>query len=381
MKNMKTHMKLTATTLMLVAILLFQTSCEEEPQAKLTRLKSEVEQLNAEIEELEIQLADEKEDVLEERKVRINSKRIQPEPFRHYFTVNGTVEADGEAMISPETQGQITAIYAEKGDRVKKGDKLAQLNTAVLDNQIAEVRSRYNLAKDLYEKQDRLWTQNNIGSEVQYLEAKNNKETLEQNLNTLLQQKEQATIKAPISGVLDDIYMKEGDYAAPGQPFAQIVNLEKLFLNADVSESYLTKIRKGDSLDIFFPALGVRKRNAIHRIGNMINPQNRTFKVRIRLNEIDPSIKPNAMARITMSDFATDSAFVVPTVAIQQDMEGHYVYLVKRDEGGAVAHKQYVEPKRSYSGQTMIADGIHIDDEVIVEGYNRVTNGITVITE
>jgi membrane fusion protein, multidrug efflux system len=355
-------------------------SCEENSEAKLARLKEEHQKMTVEIAELENLLNQDKSASEEVRIIGVKSETIAYKPFVNYFTVNGTVEADSEAMISPEMQGRIMEIFVEKGDKVKKGDALARINTSVLDNQIAEAQSRYKLAKDIFEKQDRLWNQNKIGSEVQYLEAKNNKESLEKNINALMEQKALATIKSPIDGILDDIFAKEGAFASPGQPFAQIINLERLFLNADVSETYLTKLSVGDSLEIFFPALNLNKRNTIHRIGNVINPQNRTFRVRILLRELDESIKPNAMARITMSDFSTDQAIVLPTVAIQQDMQGSYVYVVNRENDEERARKRYVTPEISYAGNTMVTNGINPGEQVIVEGYNRVTDGARIRT-
>ncbi len=114
----------------------------------------------------------------------VKVKKLKTKEFNHYIKVSGSIKAINDAFISPEMNGQIKAIYVEEGDYVKKGQKLAILNTKVTRKSIEELKTGLDLAKTMFKKQEKLWN-DSIGSEVQYLQAKNNKETLEKKLETL----------------------------------------------------------------------------------------------------------------------------------------------------------------------------------------------------
>ena len=314
-------------------------------------------------------------DKTEKYKVPVSVKTIDYEIFKNYFEASGTVEAIYDAFISPEISGQIKKIHIMEGERVIKGAILVTLNTNVIQKGIDEVKIALELAETVYNKQKELWDQK-IGSEIQYLTAKTNKESLEKKLKTIEAQSEMAIIKAPFDGIVDEIFQKEGELAIPGMRIMQLVNLSKLNINADVSEAYLSKIKKGDSVLVEFPSYPEIKINVpVYRTGNVVKPQNRTFKVQLKINNQKEKLKPNIIAILHINDYSNDSAFVVPSIIIKKDIKGDFIFLAEKQEENYIAKKMYIETGRSYKAQTEILKGVKKGQKVIINGYNMVSTG------
>ncbi|MCF8219008.1 MAG: efflux RND transporter periplasmic adaptor subunit [Bacteroidales bacterium] len=344
---------------------------DEEIRAEINEKKKTINELEKEIQALENK---QKEDSI--YNVPVNTKTITAEEFRHQIEVNGNVEAEKQATISPEINGQIRKIHIEEGERVRKGDLLVELSTEVTRKNIQELETSLELAQTRYEKQKSLWEEN-IGSEMQYLQAKNQKESLENRLETAKAQLEKANIKAPYSGIVDEILMKEGDLAMPGTRLLRIVNLKKLNINADISENYLSKVEKGDTVSLSFPAYPDITMDApIYRTGNIIQPDNRTFKIQLKINNIKEKLKPNIISVLRINDYTNPQAFVVPSIIIKKDIDGDFLFVAEKNEkGNLIAKKRYVETGKSYKDQTEILNGLERGENVIVDGYNMVTSG------
>ncbi len=247
---------------------------------------------------------------------------VEEKAFEHFVEIQGAVEVGGNALLYPEVPGKIVSIPFKEGSRVAKGATIIKLDAGTLNSTIKEVETSYGLAKDIYEKQDRLW-KDKIGSEVQYLQAKTNKEGLEQKLITLNKQLEMYSIKAPFSGVIDEINPKVGESANPAFPAVRVINYDDTYLKADVSENYINTIKQGAKVEVHFPSLDKNFVTTIARIGNYINPNNRTFKVNVDLNEFKENLKPNLLADLKIRDFNADTAVVVLSKIIQQDRKGN----------------------------------------------------------
>lgn len=343
----------------------------EEIQNQISDYKKQVSNLNLKINELEKELSSKSNNDVKGTTVAV--KKLSFEPFNHYIEVNGTVEAINAAYISPEINGQIKEIYVKEGDRVSKGQLLIRINSSITANTINEVETSLELAKTVYAKQKQLWDKN-IGSEMDYLQAKNNMESLESRLNTLQAQMDMAMIKAPIDGVVDVVNVKDGELAIPGMQMMQIIDLRDLYVNADVSESYLTKVRKGDAVLLEFPSYPDYSMTVpVYRIGNVVKPANRTFKIQLKIQNTNNEIKPNVLAKIKINDFSSDKALLIPSIITKQDLQGKYVYTVNPND--MTAKKVYIETGMSYLGKTMVVSGLSEGDQVIVEGFSQVSAG------
>ncbi|MDY0084334.1 MAG: efflux RND transporter periplasmic adaptor subunit [Bacteroidales bacterium] len=302
-------------------------------------------------------------------------QQITPRTFNHFFETSGSVEAVEEAFISPEVNGQIKKILVVEGDRVKKGQLLAELNTDIIERNIAEIETALVLAKDVYERQKRLWEQK-IGSEVQFLEARNNKENLENKLQTLQAQLDLASITAPIDGIVERVYQKNGELAVPGVQLIHLVNLNELKVRADVSEAYLPVIHSNDSVNLTFPSFPDYKKSlTISRVGNVVNKNNRTFEIEVRVKNENEILKPNMIAVITINDYTAKNSMIVPSKVIREDLNGRYLYVAEWQGDDLVSRKRYISIGRTYGNETRVLDGLKMGDKVITEGFNRITDG------
>jgi len=316
-----------------------------------------------------------------QNKVKIFPVKVQPlkkDTFIHYFEATGNVLAVQSAFISPQANGQVTKIYVEDGDHVSQGQIIAELNASVLKSSISEVETQLALAETTYKKQKELWDQK-IGSEIQYLQAKTQKEALEKKLATLNDQLALTKVTAPFAGIVDNIQINEGELAAPGRQICELVNLNKMKVIADISESLLSKIHKGDKVKISFPDYNEKTiTSSVYRIGSIINATNRTFKVEVRFSNANKEIKPNMIAKLTMKDFECDTALIVPSIVIKKDFEKDFLFVATKENGQWIATKRYIISGISYKDKTMIIKGVSEGENVIVEGYNMITNGSVV---
>ncbi len=354
---------------------------EQQLESKITAKNKELRALKKEIKSLEQKKEKEYGSTAGNNKVPVGIQVIQSGSFNHYLQTNGETNAKEEAYISPESNGRIDKIFVEEGDVVKKGQLLAQLNTAVIRNNIEEVKTNLELADTMYRKQKKLWDQN-IGSQTQYLQAKNRKESLEKRLQTLRSQLAMAQVRAPFNGTIVDIMQKGGEMGSPAARLMHIVDLSNLLIETNISEEYLSKIQKGDPAIVTFPAFpNFKKRLPVTRIGDYIDKETRTFEIELRLKNPDHKIKPNLIAEVKINDYHDDSAFVVPAIIVKEDMKGDYLFRAVTKNNNIIAEKIYVTPGKSYNDETMIVKGITENDSIIIAGFNRVSNGIEVIID
>jgi membrane fusion protein (multidrug efflux system) len=311
-------------------------------------------------------------------KTAITAYRTRTGTFEHFVEIYGTLEADKNADVTPETQGTITVIHVREGQEVKKGTLLIELDATVLSNNIREAETQLAFAKTVYDKQKRLWDQK-IGSELQYLESKNAVDNLQSRLKTLRSQFEQTRIRAPFDGKVDEIFGRVGQLASPQMPLLRLVNLKKVYLNADVSERYIRQITEGSPARLEFPSLQDTVHTTVTQTGNVINPANRTFRVVFRLENSNEYFKPNLMANVYILDYKNDSVVSIPYRMVQQDPQGtNYVYVVVADpDNNAVGEiqRRVVELGKTYRSRTEILNGIEPGEMLVDKGSRSVKSG------
>lgn len=361
-------------------LILFFASCSNQEtdqsiRKKIAANKQEIAKLTIETEELEKKLSASSGESTNAEKIAVEAIPLDLQSFSHYIEVSGTAEAVKEAYISPELSGQIREIYVKEGDYVKQGQSLMKLNSEITESNMADLQASLDLATVVYEKQARLW-EKGIGSEIQYLNAKNTKESLEQKMKTLQAQMDMALLKSPVNGYVDKIYRKRGELAVPGQQLMMIVNLDEIYINADISESYLSQVNEGEKVKVEFPVYpDLNMEVPIYRKGNVINPGNRTFEIQLKLQNPDKLIKPNILSVIHIKDFNADSAIVVPSEIIKQDITGSYLYTLQTNDNKLIAKKVYIKTGKSYLDRTMVVEGLQTGQSVITQGYNLVSDG------
>lgn len=343
-------------------------------QEKRDSLKTVSTEVQAQLRELEVQI-EQMDSTKKERIVHVTSMQLHPKRFAHYFVVQGVVEADHNAQLYPEAAGKILSINVKEGDRVTKGQTLMVMDSKVVANNMEEVKSRLELAETIYNKQKALW-EKEIGSEIQYLEAKNNYQSLKQSLETLQAQKAMYTIMAPFSGVIDEVVPKVGEMANPAMPAFRLINMDDVYIKADVTEGYLGKIKAGDSVQVRFPSMGKDVWSSIERIGSFINPNNRTFKIRVNLKGSGIELRPNMLGEVKIRDYAADSAVVIPSRLIQMTPSGEeFLYSIDNSGEQTSAQKVMIKTGVSYMNETEVVTGLSGSEVLIDKGARSIKEG------
>jgi membrane fusion protein, multidrug efflux system len=343
-----------------------------DKQGELDKLLKQQAELNQKIRNLKEAIRLETGDLSGIRLVSVSAP--EKTTFKHFVEVQGKVEGDESLTISARTQGTVTAVSVKEGDRVVKGQVMATMDDQIIRQMLAEVETQYELASSIYQKQKNLWDQK-IGSEVQYLTAKTNKESLEKRKASVLEQLDLTRIKSPINGTVDNVFIKIGQTIAPGMPAISVVNLTGLNVRGEVGESYAGKINRGDEVTLFFPDMNKEISTRVGFASKTIQPLNRTFHVEVPLSGDVSSYRPNMVTVLKIVDYVNDSAFVLPVDLIQRSADGHYVMIAKTENGKMLARRQKVVPGSNYSGHAEILEGLTGNEQIIVNGYRDLNDG------
>jgi membrane fusion protein (multidrug efflux system) len=328
-------------------------------QEKINKLKAAINQLDTTSKKQDFQL------------VRLDS--VRKGNFKHYVKLRGKAKTDNNVSVSPKRSGRINRIYCEEGDQVKQGEKLVQLDRETIQRNIDQIKTNLAHARNLYKRQKNLWEQE-IGSEVKYLNAKNRVENLEKELSTAKSRLANTSITAPINGKVDAIFMNPGEMASPASPLLRIVNLRKMKVVASPAERYLDDIRPNDSVKISFPKLGIKRTRPVSHVSSFIDPDTRTFEVNIKIQNKQGLIRPNVLATIRFSDYTNQDCVIIPTKLLQSSNGENYLFTAKNKNGKYRAHKTPIKTGRSYQGMTEILEGLKPNQLLITDGFRSVSD-------
>lgn len=352
----------------------------EAKKAELDKARAELQKVKGTITELEKEIS-----ALDPEFARQNTKAIlvstfvaEKKPFEHKVEVRGSVESRRNVFLSAQTGGEIKRINVKEGQRVTQGQTLIELDADVIRRSITELKTSLELATTVFEKQSKLWEQK-IGTEVQYLQAKNNKESLENKLSTMYAQLNLAMIKAPFTGTVDQLPARVGEMASPGMPLVRVVSTDEMYLKTDVSERFIGRFKAGDKVDILFPLINKTVSTVISSVGQVINEENRTFEVEAKLPNVNFVVKPNQVVILQLLDYVNEDALAVPTRLIQKDEDGQFIYIVDKRESGPVARKIHVVAGISSNKETEIAEGLQGDEQIVDRGFRELTEGVEVM--
>ena len=303
---------------------------------------------------------------------------ISPERFEHYLQVQGDVATKQNIVLYPQFSGQLQTLHVSVGDQVKKGTLLATLDDNGMAQQLNQLMVQEALAKTTFERQEKLWNQN-IGSELQYLQAKTQYEAQRSLTQQVSQQLEKSKIVAPFDGTIDAVLAEAGTVVSAGMsPVFRLVNLSNMYLKADVAEGYLNDVVAGKKVLVNFPVLGLEVPSTIRSVGRYINPDNRTFSIEVDLPDNKAQIKPNLTAQININDYTNDQALLVPQSVISENAAGEqYVYTTQydQDRNQSLAEKRIVVTGKTEGDFVEILQGIQPGDTVIAEGARSVKDG------
>lgn len=307
----------------------------------------------------------------------VTVQTLKDSTFQHFAEVQGDVATDENIIIYPEYSGILQNVYVNEGDRVKKGQILAKIDDGGLSSQVAQAEAQATLAKTTYERQKRLWDQN-IGSEIQFLEAKTNFEASQKAAEQLKSQLAKTTVTAPFSGVIDDVISNQGEVVSPGQSqLFRIINLSNMYVEAAVPENYLPKIKKGTLVKVMISSINKEYEGEVTEVGNNINANNRTFRVKIAIPNPDQLIRPNQIATIMLNDYTAEGAISIPESTIQKNAMGEsLVYtLENKTDSTGVARKTVIETGYVYDNRIEVTEGLEAGATLIVEGSKSLRDG------
>ena len=359
-------------SLILAAMVLFAVACNNttDKKAQLADLKKQRDELNIKIQSLEQEM----DSTANKKMTTVAITQAKESAFDHYIEVQGKVDGEDNIAVSAQTPGLITTVLVKEGDAVKKGQVMALTDNNVLKQQIENVKTQLSFATNLYNKQKSLWDQE-IGSEVQYLTSKNNKESLESNLAALIDQLEMTKIKSPINGTVEEVNLKVGQMASPGMPAVRVVNFSSAKVVADISETYASRVKRGDKVIVVFPDFNKEIETKIHFTSKYINPVNRTFLTEVKLKPSDVEYRANMLAVVKINDYTNPSTFVIPVSLLKESSSGSYIYTAQQENGKLIARRQVIETGRTYNGMAEIISGLETGDKIITTGYNNLVEG------
>jgi len=379
------------TTLLSISLLIFSACGSDKgkadtPEAKKALLEKQIKEKQSELAKTQSELQALERDYLtydpdfkskqEENKKRVISiEKVQVKNFDQFVEFQGQVQTKGDFMISSDMGGILKSLTIEEGAYVKKGQLVGRVDDSVMQKNVDELNLQLNMARDIFQRREKLWKQN-IGSEIEFIQAKNNVESIQKSLATLQTQRGKTNIYAPNSGVVEEIFVKQGEVCGSGTPIAKIINTRNLQVVADIPENYLSSFRRGTSVKVILPALEDMEQNAkVSKIGSMIDPNNRTFQIELPISNKGGKVKPNLMAMVEFKAASSNGAVVVPTNLVQNSLEGDFIFVVEKTDSSQVAKKVKIEVGDSYEGETLVVSGLKGDETLVADGATLVRDG------
>ncbi len=358
-----------------VVIALVAISCGSAKQDDLAKLKKQQATLEQKIKSLESNAV--KDDPLDPGKFRfVGATNVKANPFDHFIRVQGKLDGDQNAAVFADVPGTVSSKYADVGQNVVKGQVLAQIDDQQYRSQLQSLESTYNFASDMFAKQQRLWEQK-IGSEVQYLQSKTNKESLERQISSLKEQIGKFRIKSPVDGTIEECNIKVGSVVSPDprSPAYRVVAFRELKVSAEVSEAYAARVKVGDKVIVSFPDISRQVIAKVAFVSRYINPVNRTFIIEAKITDRYPEMKANMVAIIQINDYHSENSIQIPMNVIQTDKEGSYVYVIRKKDNYDSAVKQPVIIGNTYNGVAEILQGLGVNDKVVTAGFQELIDG------
>ena len=310
-----------------------------------------------------------------EKLTLVSNYEIKEKVFNSYMEAQANLKTRKNVLILPEFQGTLEKIFVYEGQYVKKGKLLAEINDSGLKEQLDQLTIQANFAKENFERTERLWN-NNIGSEIQFLKSKTDFESSQKMVEQMKDRLAKTKIYAPFDGEVDEIISNQGSNLIPGvSQILRLVNLDKIYAEASVSEKYISFIEEGTEAIVQIPLLGKEIKSQIIQTGNFINPSNRTFRVEVPVENIDKKIKQNLDAKIKINIYSKDEAVVIPLRIVREDASGkNFVYVMNQDvkEGVYITSKTFISLGNKNNTDVEVTEGLKIGDMLVLEGASIV---------
>ena len=342
-------------------------------RAKRTELSAQRSLLDADIKRLDVVIASlDKSTSLP----LVATYEVTPQEFNHFTSFQGTVKTMKNINVYPEIPGQLLEVMVVEGQKVEKDQVLARIDDGGLLAQLAQAKSQLLLAETVFNRQERLWSQN-IGSEIQFLQAKTQFESAEKAVDALSLQAEKSVVRAPFDGTVDQIFKEPGTIVAPGMgsELFRVVNIDEVYVEVDVPETHITSISEGSKVRVNLSAIGEEIDARISRVSKVINPSNRSFSVEVPLENKSGFIRPNLMASVAINDYSNKSAIMIPQSVVSENAEGkQYCFALEKSAEGYVAKRLIIETGKTSEDFIEVLEGVENGALLITEGAKKVSD-------
>ena len=342
-------------------------------RAKRTELSAQRNALDADIKRLDVVIASlDKSASLP----LVATYEVTPQEFNHFTSFQGTVKTMKNINVYPEMPGQLLEVLVVEGQKVEKDQVRARIDDGGLLAQLAQAKSQLLLAETVFNRQERLWSQN-IGSEIQFLQAKTQFESAEKAVDALSLQAEKSIVRAPFDGTVDQIFKEPGTIVAPGMgsELFRVVNIDEVYVEVDVPETHITSISEGSKVQVNLPAIGEEIDARIARVSKVINPSNRSFTVEIPLENKSGFIRPNLMASVAINDYSNKSAIMIPQSVVSENAEGQqYCFALEESTEGYIAKRLIIQTGKTSEDFIEVLDGVEKGALLITEGAKKVSD-------
>jgi len=310
------------------------------------------------------------------RTVSVEVMEVVPEAFTDYVRLVGVVLANRDVTVAAEEGGVVRELYAEKGTRVAAGQPILKIDDALLRAQLDQAEANARLARETYERQRRLWEEEEVGSELTYLQARYAAESAEAQAALLATRLERTTVRAPIAGILDARAVEVGAMVGAGAPVARIVDVSTVKIAAGVPERYAGEIQSGAEAIAQLDVMGGREfAGTLSFVGTAVDEGSRTFPVEIEVDNADGALVPGLVANIGVARQALDAAIVLPQESIVRTEDGYIVYVAVQRDGEWRAEARPVVTGASRAGLVLVGSGVTAGDRVVVVGQQQVAAG------
>ncbi|TCJ13494.1 efflux RND transporter periplasmic adaptor subunit [Flaviaesturariibacter flavus] len=347
-----------------------------DKKAKLEKLRGDQKKLSDQIAALEADIAKADPSAAAATARLVSVLALGSDNFTHFIELQGRVESSNISYAAPRNGGGLVkAVYVTQGQAVRKGQLLLRMDDAVARTQVASVEAQLVTARDLYNRQQKLWKED-IGTEVQLVQARSNVTNLEKQLATAREGLSMSNVYAETNGIADEVTVHAGEMFAanPMGPHIKIVNNSALKVTANIPENYLPRVKQGTPVQIYLPDLKRTVNSTISVISQAINADTRGFVVEARI-PADPALKPNQVVQVKIQDYANASVVTVPLNVVQSDEKGKYVYVLAKEGAKTVARKRSIIVGESYGERIEVKSGLSNGDQLITEGYQDLYEG------
>ncbi len=365
-----------------ISILIFSCGKKEEANIDdlikskdLVAIKAKRDLIQADLAKLETAVAT--LDIKKAEEALVSVMTVKDTIFNHFLEVQGDVNTKQNILVQPEMPGTLVALNVKAGQRVSVGQTLGRTDDAGMSQQLAAMENQYNLAKTTFERQKNLWDQK-IGSEIQFLQTQTQMVGAQKAVLQMKAQLSKTLIKAPFSGVIDEVFVERGQVVAPSmQGLMRIVNLSNMYVSTEVPETYIGKLKVGATVNVNLASLGKTYTGRVRQVGNNINPTNRSFTIEVAVPNPDNLLRPNQVAKLQIIDYTNKNAIVIPTNTILTNGDGtKYVYTAENSNGKtATAKKVVITTGQSSGNVTEILSGLDALDIIVTEGLNTLQEG------